>query len=108
MRTHPRRGRCVGSLWRAELARGLQLQAAGDDEAARTALARAVTMAPDEAEPSLALGRLAERRGRGDEAERHYRRALAGRPDWPLAAAALARRLGLRVGSPGTELEFAL
>jgi tetratricopeptide (TPR) repeat protein len=96
MRTHPRRGPRVGSLWRAELARGLELQAAGDDEAARTALARAMTMAPGEAEPPFALGRLEERRGRGEAAERHYRRALAARPDWPLAAAALARRLGLR------------
>jgi Flp pilus assembly protein TadD len=96
MLSHPRRGPRVGRLWRAELARGLTLQAAGDDEAARTALLRAATLAPDEAAPPLALGRLAERQGRGDEAERHYRRALTTRPNWPLAAAALARRLGMR------------
>ncbi len=96
MRTHPRRGGRVGSLWRAELARGLTAQMAGDDDAARTAMTRAATLAPDAAEPPFALGRLAERNGRGDEAERHYRRALQLRPSWPLAAAALARRLGLQ------------
>ena len=100
MRTHPRRGGRVGSLWRAELARGLAAQTAGDVDGARAAMTRAASMAPDEAEPPFALGRLAERLGRGDEAERFYRRALQLRPSWPLAAAALARRLGLRSSRP--------
>ena len=57
MRTHPRRGGRVGSLWRAELARGLEAQTAGDVDGARTAMTRAATLAPDEAEPRFALGR---------------------------------------------------
>ena len=81
----------LGSLWRAEVARGLALDERGDGDAARAAFARAHALAPDEAQPAYLLARAEERRGRLLEAERLYRLALAARPDWPLAAIKLAR-----------------
>ncbi|MDB4971084.1 MAG: Tetratricopeptide 2 repeat protein [Myxococcales bacterium] len=91
MRSRPRSGDLVRSLWRAELSRGRDLALAGDAEGARAAYARAQAMAPTEAEPAFALGRCEEQRGRSDEADRLYRVALAARPEWPLAAIALTR-----------------
>src|SRR5262249_3810860 len=91
MRSRLRPGRRVRSLWRAELARGRDLDLAGDADGARAAFARAQAMAPTEAEPAFALGRAGERRRRLDEAARLYRVALAARPAWPLATIALAR-----------------
>src|SRR5437667_2046578 len=99
MRSRPRSGDAVRSLWRAELSRGRDLDLAGDADGARAAYARAQAMAPTEAEPAWALGRCEEKRGRSDEAERLYRVALTARPDWPLAAIALARLLFTR-GQP--------
>lgn len=96
MRSRPRSGDAVRSLWRAELARGHDLDCAGDGEGARAAFARAHAMAPDEAEPAWALARCEQRRGRAQEAERLYRLALTARPDWPLAAVALARLVAAR------------
>ncbi len=78
-------------LWRAELARGRELALAGDADGADEAFARAHALAPDEAEPAFALARAEERRGRGRDAARLYRIALAARPAWPLAAVPLAR-----------------
>jgi protein O-GlcNAc transferase len=99
MRSRPRSGDTVRSLWRAELARGRDLDLAGDADGARAAYARAQAMAPNEAEPAWALARCEDRLGRTDEAERLYRVALAARPEWPLAAIALAR-LVLTRGQP--------
>ncbi len=79
--------------WRAELKRGAALLRTGDLEAARDSFARAHTLAPDEPEPALALGREEWKRGRLVEAERLLRLARDARPSWPLAAAALARVL---------------
>lgn len=91
MRSQPRSGPGVRSLWRAELKRGLELAEAGDTDGARAAFARAHALAPDEAEPAFALGREEQRRGRLSEAERLLRLARLARPAWPLGAAALAR-----------------
>lgn len=99
MRSRPRKGDAVRSLWRAELARGRELERGGDGEGARAAFARAHAMAPDEAEPAWALARHEQRRGRRDEAERLYRLAHQARPDWPLAAVPLARLVAAR-GAP--------
>jgi Flp pilus assembly protein TadD len=63
----------------------------GDVEAARAAFRRAHQLAPDEAEPALALGRIEWRLGWQAEAERLLELAHFARPAWPLAAAALAR-----------------
>jgi Flp pilus assembly protein TadD len=86
----------VRSLWRAELTRGLMLARNDDAEGARAAFARAHALAPDEAQPAYSLARAEQRRGRDLEAERLLRVALAARPDWPLAAIALARLLAER------------
>jgi Flp pilus assembly protein TadD len=80
-------------LWRAELARGLMLERSDDADGARAAFARAHALAPDEAQPAYSLARAEQRRGRALEAERLFRVALVARPDWPLAAIALARLL---------------
>jgi tetratricopeptide (TPR) repeat protein len=96
MRSRRTRSRDVGSLWRVELARGLGLAATGDVDGALAAFARAQAMVPDEPEPAFARARIEERRGRAAEAERWYRLALAARPAWPLATAALARLLVTR------------
>jgi tetratricopeptide (TPR) repeat protein len=83
-------------LWRAELARGRELDLAGDRDGAAAAFARAHRLAPAEAEPAFALARAEERGGRVREAERLHRIALAARPAWPLPAVALARLVAAR------------
>ena len=89
----PLRPPSVASLWRAELQRGAELLRAGDSTGAHASFARAHALAPKEAEPAFALGRLEWRRGRTAEAERLLRLAYGMRYDWPLAAAALSRVL---------------
>jgi Flp pilus assembly protein TadD len=79
------------SLWREELERGSSLLRAGKYEPARARFMRAHALAPEQAEPALALGRLEWRLGHLADAERFLRLAYRARPDWPLAAAALAR-----------------
>jgi Flp pilus assembly protein TadD len=106
MRSRPRKGDAVRSLWRAELARGRELDRVGNDEGARAAFARAHAMAPTEPEPAWALARHEQRRGRRAEAERLYRLALEARPDWPLAAVPLARLVAAR-GQPTPVLAIA-
>jgi Flp pilus assembly protein TadD len=78
-------------LWRAELQRGARHLRAGEVDAARAAFQHAHRLAPEEAEPALALGRIEWRLGKTAEAGRLLRHAYEARPEWPLAAAALAR-----------------
>ncbi|MCU1279739.1 MAG: Tetratricopeptide 2 repeat protein, partial [bacterium] len=77
--------------WRAELARGRELDLAGDADGAAEAFAHAHALAPNEPDPAFALARSEEKRGRIRDAERLYRIALAARPAWAIAAVPLAR-----------------
>jgi len=79
--------------WRSELYRGARLLREGRGEGARACFARAHAMAPEEAEPALALGREEWKLGRVVEAESLLRQAWRTRRGWPLAGAALARVL---------------
>jgi Flp pilus assembly protein TadD len=79
--------------WKRELQRGAKLLRRGMRDEALDCFARAHALAPDEAEPALALGREEWRRGRLGVAEELLRKACAARPGWSLAQAALARVL---------------
>lgn len=65
----------------------------GNFERARELIARARRLNPDVAQPHHALGVLAERQARPDEASRHYYDALAVDPGFTPARANLARLL---------------
>jgi len=65
----------------------------GNFERARELIARARRLNPDVAQPHHALGVLAERQARPDEASRHYYDALAVDPGFAPARANLARLL---------------
>ncbi len=72
---------------------GLVEMQRGNFEAAKKDLEKARGLNPDLPAPHHALGLLAERCGRGKEAERHYRDALKVDPGFSPARANLARRL---------------
>src|SRR6185369_3432471 len=65
----------------------------GNFERARELITRARRLNPDVAQPHHALGVLAERQARPDEASRHYYDALAVDPGFAPARANLARLL---------------
>jgi Flp pilus assembly protein TadD len=79
--------------WRAELARGARMLREGNSDAERACFARALAMAPEQAEPALALGREEWKLGRLVEAESLLRLAWRARRGWTLAGAALSRVL---------------
>ncbi|MER7699447.1 tetratricopeptide repeat protein [Streptomyces sp. NPDC096095] len=84
------------------------LETNGRPDDAAIALRRALDSAatPDErAFTEARLGDLAWSRGRADEAERHYRRALAAVPDHPYGRAGIARATAAR-GRTGAALEL--
>jgi tetratricopeptide (TPR) repeat protein len=68
----------------------------GNFEQARRDFAKARDLNQDIPAPHHALGLLADKAGRGDEAERHYRAALKVDPGFAPARANLARRLFAR------------
>jgi tetratricopeptide (TPR) repeat protein len=79
--------------WRRELERGAKLLKSGASDEARDCFARAHALAPDRAEPALALGRSEWRRGRLGVAEDLLRKACTAQPGWTLAEASLVRLL---------------
>src|SRR5581483_6763194 len=68
----------------------------GNFEQARRDLVKARDLNPDVPAPHHALGLVADKQGRGGEAEGHYRAALAVDPGFAPARANLARRLYAR------------
>lgn len=73
----------------------VELRRGNFDQAGRD-FARARDLNPDIPAPHHALGLLADKQGRGEQAEKHYRAALAVDPGFAPARANLARRLFAR------------
>lgn len=83
--------------WRSKLQRGMRAARRGDLRAAALAFTAALELAPDQAEVLIALGRHYLREERWEDAERLLRRAYEQDPWNVIAAALLARALGLHL-----------
>jgi tetratricopeptide (TPR) repeat protein len=85
----------LGQRWQVHLKRGVRSLEAGQLDRAARHFAAAYRLAPDRPEVCLALGREYLRRGQLAQAEPLLRRAWEGNPGLAVAAAALARLLGV-------------
>ena len=87
----------IAGTWRLHLKRGYAALRAGHGERAANAFEQALGVAPDHPSVLRAVGRLRLDQGRPEEAAQLLRRALELQPTSAVAAATLARVLGLHL-----------
>jgi tetratricopeptide (TPR) repeat protein len=83
--------------WRHYLSQGKRFLRSGQFSRALAYFEKALALAPQEPQVLLAVGRERLRQGRWDESEKLLRQALVFQPENAMAAAALARVLGMHL-----------